>query len=219
MSQRRGQEAVLEWLHRLSQRAREYYRSHAASENRPLYSPEGPRRAFVSTRTSGGDVYILMITTRDVRRRPYDEAPRRSKPGVAMELRSTSLERKGHRWDAGRISREVGGGTHMVVASDRYTVEYWAPPSPDSAAATLTARGPTSGRRGRRDRNHIDESETWVVRPNAKIPSYEVVTTGGAKSAFQVWGGSVLFLMTDRSGAGSRGVTNTQLATVDCALR
>ena len=41
--------------------------SNAATESRPVYSPDKKQLAFVSTRTGGGDIYVL--TLRD-RRRP-----------------------------------------------------------------------------------------------------------------------------------------------------
>src|SRR4028119_1904392 len=37
--------------------------SHPANESRPLYSPDGRRLAFASTRTGNGDVYILNFET------------------------------------------------------------------------------------------------------------------------------------------------------------
>src|ERR1044072_8094334 len=33
--------------------------SHPATESRPLYSPDGKRLAFASTRTGNGDIYVL----------------------------------------------------------------------------------------------------------------------------------------------------------------
>ena len=41
--------------------------SHAATESRPVYSPDKKQLAFVSTRTGGGDIYVLTFATR---RRP-----------------------------------------------------------------------------------------------------------------------------------------------------
>src|SRR5262249_48546400 len=49
--------------------------SHPASESRPLYSPDGKRLAFVSTRTGNGDIYLLTLDTGDLRRLTYDDAP------------------------------------------------------------------------------------------------------------------------------------------------
>src|SRR5262245_27997036 len=37
--------------------------SHPANESRPLYSPDGKRLAFVSTRTGNGDIYLLTFET------------------------------------------------------------------------------------------------------------------------------------------------------------
>src|SRR5215831_5240114 len=39
--------------------------SHPATESRPLYSPDGKRLAFTSTRTGNGDVYVLSLATGD----------------------------------------------------------------------------------------------------------------------------------------------------------
>ena len=44
--------------------------SHAANETRPVYSPDKSQLAFVSTRTGGGDVYVLTLASGDVRRSP-----------------------------------------------------------------------------------------------------------------------------------------------------
>src|SRR6185295_13229658 len=48
--------------------------SHSATESRPLYSPDGSRLAFTSTRTGNGDVYVLAIGTGDLTRLTFDDA-------------------------------------------------------------------------------------------------------------------------------------------------
>ena len=40
--------------------------SHPATESRPLFSPDGKRLAFTSTRTGNGDVYVLALASGDV---------------------------------------------------------------------------------------------------------------------------------------------------------
>ena len=40
--------------------------SHPATESRPLFSPDGKRLAFTSTRTGDGDVYVLSLATGDL---------------------------------------------------------------------------------------------------------------------------------------------------------
>src|SRR5229473_4816261 len=47
--------------------------SHPAEESRPLYSPDGARLAFVSTRTGGGDIYVLTFATGELRRLTFED--------------------------------------------------------------------------------------------------------------------------------------------------
>src|SRR6059058_4125067 len=42
--------------------------SHPATESRPLWSPDGTRLAFVSTRTGNGDIYLLTLATGSLQR-------------------------------------------------------------------------------------------------------------------------------------------------------
>ena len=48
--------------------------SHPATESRPLFSPDGKRLAFTSTRTGAGDIYVLTIATGDLARLTFDDA-------------------------------------------------------------------------------------------------------------------------------------------------
>jgi tricorn protease len=47
--------------------------SHPADESRPLYSPDGNKLAFISTRTGGGDIYILTFASGDLKRLTFDD--------------------------------------------------------------------------------------------------------------------------------------------------
>src|SRR5215510_15392444 len=49
--------------------------SHAATESRPLYSPDGKQLAFISTRTGNGDIYLLTLASGEIRRLTFDDAP------------------------------------------------------------------------------------------------------------------------------------------------
>src|ERR1700752_3360855 len=46
--------------------------SHAANESRPLYSPDGRQLAFISSRTGNGDLYLLTLTTGDLKRLTFE---------------------------------------------------------------------------------------------------------------------------------------------------
>src|ERR1700761_3873625 len=47
--------------------------SHPATESRPLYSPDGKRLAFISTRTGNGDIYVLDFATGNLKRLTFDD--------------------------------------------------------------------------------------------------------------------------------------------------
>ena len=120
--------------------------SHPATESRPLWSPDGKRLAFVSTRTGNGDVYVLELATGALRRLTYDDVAESldawSRDGRWLYLSTSSRDVAGMQ-DVLRVG--VDGGTPMVVAGDRYASEYWAAPAPDGATLAITARGIVSG--------------------------------------------------------------------------
>jgi Tol biopolymer transport system component/C-terminal processing protease CtpA/Prc len=174
--------------------------SHPATESRPLFSPDGTRLAFTSTRTGNGDVYTLTLATGDVTRLTFDDANELvsgwSGDSQAVLFQSNSHEISGM-LDVYRVG--VDGGTPMPVAADRYTTEYFAAPAPGGEAVAITARANAGSQWWRKGHSHLDESEIWIVRGTA----YSQVTKGGAKDAWPMWaaGGKGLYFMSDRSGA------------------
>jgi len=174
--------------------------SHPAADSRPMYSPDGTRLAFTSTRTGNGDVYVLTLSTGELSRLTFDDANELvngwSADGTFVYFSSGSHD-LGSMTDVYRV--RAAGGTPMPVAADRYATEYFAAPAPDGDAVAITARGFAGSQWWRKGHSHLDESEIWVVR-NAK---YEQVTKGGAKDAWPMWSadGKTLFFMSDRSGA------------------
>ena len=44
-----------------------------SNDRRPMFSPDGRSVAFISTRTGGGDIYILTLATSAVRRLTWDD--------------------------------------------------------------------------------------------------------------------------------------------------
>jgi tricorn protease len=176
--------------------------SHPANESRPFYSPDGKRLAFISTRTGGGDIYILTFATSDVARLTFDDGNEQldgwSRDGKWIYFSSTSHDIAGMN-DVFRVSAE--GGTPMEVAADRYTNEYFSTESPGGAAIAITARATASGQWWRNGRSHLDEAEVWIARDGA-TPSYQPVTTGGAKEMWPMWAadGNAVYYVSDRSG-------------------
>ncbi|HET9275811.1 MAG TPA: DPP IV N-terminal domain-containing protein, partial [Gemmatimonadales bacterium] len=176
--------------------------SHTATESRPLFSPDGTRLAFGSTRTGNGDIYVLTLATGELRRLTFDDSAEQpdawSPDGRWIWFSSNRGDIAGMN-DLWRVSAE--GGTPMPVAADRYASEYWAAPAPTGAAVAMTARGVVSTQWWRRGHSHLDESEIWILRdPDAM--RYERVSTGGSKDAWPMWlpDGRTLYHVTDRNG-------------------
>ncbi len=184
--------------------------SHPSTESRPLYSPDGKRLAFTSTRTGNGDVYLLTLATGDLVRLTFDDAVEQvsgwSPDGKWIYFSTTSHELTGM-LDVYRVA--VDGGTPMPVAADRYTTEYFGVPSPVAGGpVAITARANASSQWWRKGHSHLDESELWLVKPASgpgrTLPlEYQQLTSGGAKDAWPMWSADAktLFFMSDRSGA------------------
>ncbi len=139
--------------------------SHPATESRPMFSPDGTKLAFISTRTGNGDLYVLTLASGELKRLTHDDGLDQldgwSRDGAWLYFSSTSRDIGGLN-DVFRIS--AAGGTPMQVSADRYTNEFFSAPSPDGKTLAFSARGIASGQWWRRGRSHIDEAEVWLLR-------------------------------------------------------
>ena len=178
--------------------------SHPATESRPLWSPDGTRLAFVSTRTGNGDIYVLTLATGTLQRITFDDGLDQlgawSRDGQWLWFHSTSRDIAGMN-DVYRVPS--GGGTPMIVTGDRYASEYWPAPSRDGRTIAIAARGTTAAQWWRRGHSHLDESELWLVSLRSDSPIYTPVSKGGdGKDQWPMWSAdeSSLFYVRDTAG-------------------
>jgi len=174
--------------------------SHPATESRPLYSPDGRKLAFVSTRTGNGDIYLLTLDTGDLKRLTFDDSADLldawSADGRWIYFTSSSFEMGS---DILRVSSD--GGTPMQVSGDLYTNEYQSAPAHDGAMVAFTGHGMGGSQWWRKGHSHIDESEIWLMRLGPGS-TYEQITEGGAKEMWPMWSKDdrTIYYVSDRSG-------------------
>ena len=177
--------------------------SHPAEETRPLYSPDGTKLAFVSTRTGGGDIYILTLASGELKRLTFDDRLDQldswSRDGKWIYF-SNGTQDVGGKNDLFRVSAE--GGTPMAVSADRFTNEFQAAPAPDGSSVAFAARGNGDAQWWRHGHSHLDESEIWL-RKEGSPATYEKIVDLNGRNVWPMWmpDGKSLYFMSDRSGA------------------
>ncbi len=184
--------------------------SNPAEESRPLYSPDGQRLAFVSTRTGSGDIYVLTFATGALERITYSDSPDNldgwSRDGQWLYFTSGATDVGG----LGDILRvRSTGGTPMQVSRERYLNEFESAPSPDGKEIALVAKGISSAQWWRNGHAHIDETELWL-KPVSESAGYRLLVPANAKHAWPMWSadGRTVFFMSDRAAEGKKGNEN-----------
>ena len=174
-----------------------------ATESRPMYSPDGTRLAFVSTRTGAGNIYVLTLATGELTRLTYSDRPDSldgwSHDGKWIYFTSAVNDVAGQ-GDIFRVSSS--GGTPLEVSRERYLGEFESAPSPDGQTIALVAKGISFAQWWRNGHAHIDETEVWL-KPVAESGKYELLLKADSKHAWPMWSsdGKTLFYMSDASGA------------------
>ncbi len=177
--------------------------SHPADESRPLFSPDGSQIAFVSTRTGGGDIYVLHqgtgVTTRLTFEDGVEALDAWSRDGKWIYFHSSNQD-VARMNDVFRVM--ATGGTPMPVAADRYTNEFFSAPSPDGTTVAINARGIASQQWWRKGHSNLDTSELCLVKLGP-TPAYERISDGAAREIWPMWApdGKSLFFVSDRTGS------------------
>lgn len=178
--------------------------AHAATEERPLYSPDGTRLAFMSNRAGSMDLWVLTLATGQVQRLTFDDGSEQLdawSPDGEWLYYSTSAHDIAGMNDIYRVRSR--GGTPMPVAADRYASEFMSAPAPNGQSIAIVARGMALSQWWRKGHSHLDESELWMVRiDGAGAPRYERVMPRGAKQQWPMWGAGdqSLYFVSDGSG-------------------
>ncbi len=176
--------------------------SDPAEESRPLYSPDGTRLAFQSTRTGAADIYILTLATGGLQRVTYTDAPVTldawSADSQWLYFTSTAND-VANQGDIFRVRST--GGTPLEVSRERYLYEFESTPLPDGKAIVLVAKGISAGQWWRKGHAHIDETELWLKPIDSS--TYKMILPADAKHAWPMASpdGKTLFFMSDKSGA------------------
>jgi Tol biopolymer transport system component/C-terminal processing protease CtpA/Prc len=176
--------------------------SHAANESRPLYSPDGKRLAFLSSRDGAANIYLLEFATGAVRRLTYSDSAEIldnwSRDGQYLYY-STTAGDIGGTSDIWRVRAD--GGTPVKVSADRYASEFHAAPTPDGKRLLFAARGFGATQWWRKGRSHLDESEIWILDENATVKD-QMLLGRGAKQLWPQWmpDGKSFYFVSDRNG-------------------
>jgi tricorn protease len=176
---------------------------HPATESRPLYSPDGTKLAFTSTRTGNGDIYVLTFATGQLTRLTYSDSAELldswSPDGKWLYFTSSAND-VANANDIFRVN--VNGGTPLEVTHDSFFNEFRGAPSPDGARLAFVAKGMSFSQWWRRGHSHIDESEIWI-KELAENGSYKRVVEEDAKQGWPMWAedGQSIFYTSDRTGS------------------
>ena len=172
--------------------------SHVGRDGAPMFSPDGSKIAFESTRTGNGDIYVLDLMSGELRRLTHfgggDALGCWSPDGSWLYFAS---RRDGL---SGAIFRvHVEGGTPTQVLSDPRETSYQPAVSPDGSVLAFANDGMPLWRRGP---HPAGASAIWTVG----IPSDDALparlTTHAGRNVSPMWSpdGAQLYTISDEGG-------------------
>jgi tricorn protease len=174
-----------------------------ADDSRPLYSPDGRKLAFNSTRGGSSNIYVLDLGSGAITRLTYAEANEQldgwSADGRWVYFTTTGND-VGRRTDIMRVA--ATGGTPGEISAERYLNEFESAPSPAGDKVAFAAFGISGSQWWRHGSSHIDQAQLWmkaIDQPTGFAP----LATDASRHAWPMWdpsGQSVVY-MSDAGGA------------------
>jgi Tol biopolymer transport system component/C-terminal processing protease CtpA/Prc len=166
---------------------------------RPLFSPDGKRLAFVSTRRGNVGIQVLDLDGGRLHRVTYDDAPPELDAWSAdgRYLYFASAERTiAYQTAIRRVPAD--GGTPVDVRAEAYVNQMDAAPAPDGSALAYVRNG--FDQWWRHGHSHIDQTSILIEHPASH--SFESITHGQSEDRWPMWSsdGSVLYFASDRGG-------------------
>jgi tricorn protease len=170
-------------------------------ESRPVFSPDGTRLAFVSTRTGDGDIYVMQIASGTTARVTFTEGPEVvdgwSRDGKWLYYSMTGSD-IGRMADVYAVRSE--GGTPVPAVAERYVSEYYSAASPLGDRIAFTAYGENLDRWWRKGHSYLDASQIWIRDENLRYSRLNPASP--AKELWPMWSpdGSRVYFVSDQSG-------------------
>lgn len=168
--------------------------------SRPLFSPDGKRLAFVSSRPGGYGVYVLTLAGGTLTRLTHDDAlPELDgwSPDGGSIYFTTNENNIAYFGDVMRVAAD--GGTPVRAIGERFVNAMMAAPSPDGRTIAFVRNGFVQW--WRRGHSHIDQDE--IVLDRLVAHRFDSVTDGASKDRWPMWSpdGRTLYYVSDRSGS------------------
>jgi len=174
-----------------------------ADDARPLYSPDGRKLAFNSTRGGSSNVFVLDLARGTVTRLTYAEANEQLdgwSPDSRWLYFTTTGNDAGRRTDIMRVA--ASGGTPGEVSAERFLNEFESAASPDGQKIAFAAFGISGTQWWRHGSSHIDQAQLWVKTIDQPT-GYVRLASDPSRHAWPMWepsGQSVIY-MSDAGGA------------------
>ncbi len=186
------------WIARTNGGEARMLTSHSGYDDRPRFSPDGSKLAFVSKRTGNGDIYVMSLETEDVRRLTYHDGTDVlhcwSPDGLWLYF---SSGRDSISTAAYKVS--VDGGTPIKVAGDPREGYDNLTVSPDGKTLALNNNGDPWWRHGP---NPSSPSDIWIVSESIGSKDYRKVSDYSGRNMWPMWDsdGKGLYFVSDRDG-------------------